>query len=190
MNESSSRVVALSLAAWLGVFAFACNKNDAPAKTPENATGGPPPASSAPLAGPSDLGAKGPGLQSTTLNVSEDIARLCQLPAPKQQANFSYDSSSIADDDKDLLTAIAKCLSDGPLKGRKLSLVGRADPRGENEYNMSLGGARADSVRRYLGSLGVEENRLSTTSRGEIDATGTDEAGWARDRRVDITLAN
>jgi hypothetical protein len=27
-----------------------------------------------------------------------------------------------------------------------------------------------------------------TTSRGAIDATGTDEASWQRDRRVDVTL--
>jgi len=29
---------------------------------------------------------------------------------------------------------------------------------------------------------------MSTTSRGEMDATGTNEPGWALDRRVDIEL--
>jgi hypothetical protein len=29
-----------------------------------------------------------------------------------------------------------------------------------------------------------------TTSRGEMDATGTDEPGWSKDRRVDVVLAN
>jgi hypothetical protein len=28
------------------------------------------------------------------------------------------------------------------------------------------------------------------TSRGEMDATGTNEAGWAHDRRVDVELGN
>jgi hypothetical protein len=27
-----------------------------------------------------------------------------------------------------------------------------------------------------------------TTSRGELDATGTDDASWTKDRRVDIVL--
>jgi hypothetical protein len=27
-----------------------------------------------------------------------------------------------------------------------------------------------------------------TTSRGEMDATGTDEASWEKDRRVDVLL--
>ncbi len=86
--------------------------------------------------------------------------------------------------------ALARCLSQGALKGRGLELTGRADPRGEPEYNMSLGESRADSVRRYLHDLGVQAERLRATSRGEIDATGTDESGWAYDRRVDIDLAN
>jgi len=89
-----------------------------------------------------------------------------------------------------VLSAIAQCLSQGALRGSNVSLTGRADARGEDEYNMTLGEARADSVRRYLHDLGVQQERLRATSRGEIDATGADEAGWARDRRVDIDLAN
>ena len=101
-----------------------------------------------------------------------------------------FDSATIGDDDKAVLAAVAKCLTEGALQGKSVSLVGRADPRGEDEYNMSLGGSRSDAVRKYMHDLGVQRERLGATSRGEIDATGTDEAGWARDRRVDIELAN
>jgi hypothetical protein len=31
---------------------------------------------------------------------------------------------------------------------------------------------------------------MATTSRGEMDAKGTDERSWSQDRRVDILLAN
>jgi len=55
---------------------------------------------------------------------------------------------------------------------------------------MSLGGTRADAVKRFLHEMGLEDGRVATTSRGELDATGTDEAGYARDRRVDIGLGN
>jgi peptidoglycan-associated lipoprotein len=81
-------------------------------------------------------------------------------------------------------------MSEGALKGKAVALVGRADARGEMEYNMSLGEARADSVRRYLHDLGVQHERVSATSRGEMDAMGKDETGYALDRRVDIDLAN
>ncbi len=53
---------------------------------------------------------------------------------------------------------------------------------------MSLGQRRADSVEQYLQRHGVVQSRTASTSRGALDATGTDEAGWAHDRRVDVAL--
>jgi peptidoglycan-associated lipoprotein len=127
-------------------------------------------------------------VETGNLHVSDAIVRACNLPRPSVNPNFEFDSSTIGPDDKVVLAALAKCLTDGALKGRAVSLVGRCDPRGEMEYNMSLGGARADSVKRYLGDMGIEAKRVSASSRGELDATGTDEATWAVDRRVDIDL--
>ena len=89
---------------------------------------------------------------------------------------------------QDSLVALADYIKTGKLKGRSLLLVGHADPRGEDDYNMALGGRRADSVRNALQALDVEQNRLDVTSRGELEATGVDEAGWAKDRRVDVKL--
>jgi peptidoglycan-associated lipoprotein len=129
-------------------------------------------------------------VETPGLHVSEEIARACALPKQDVAPSFEYDSAAIGEQDRAVLAAIAKCLSEGPLKGRGLALTGRADPRGEPEYNMSLGESRADSVSRYLHDLGVQADRLRATSRGEIDATGTDEQTWAHDRRVDIDLAN
>jgi peptidoglycan-associated lipoprotein len=130
------------------------------------------------------------GLETPALHVSNEIARLCDLPKQQSTANFDFDSDAIGDADRVVLSSLARCLSEGALKGRGLELTGRADARGEPEYNLSLGESRAESVRRYLHDLGVQADRLRATSRGEMDATGTDEAGWAYDRRVDIDLAN
>jgi peptidoglycan-associated lipoprotein len=125
------------------------------------------------------------------VNVDGDIIKACNLKfeniedAPK----FDYDSESLTQGEKSVLEAIAKCLTTGPLKGRAVDLVGRADPRGETEYNMTLGAKRARSVHSFLGQLGVPGDKLHDTSRGELDATGTDEVGWRKDRRVDVRLA-
>jgi peptidoglycan-associated lipoprotein len=67
-------------------------------------------------------------------------------------------------------------------------LTGHTDPRGEVEYNLALGHRRAGSVAAYVEGHGVARAHLATTSHGELDATGTDEAGWARDRKVDVSL--
>ncbi|MBS2013370.1 MAG: OmpA family protein [Deltaproteobacteria bacterium] len=134
---------------------------------------------------------EGPGLQTANLSISETITKTCGI-APradgKTSPSFEYDSAALGEDDRRLLAEVAKCLTEGPLRGKGVTLVGRADPRGEPEYNFTLGGSRADTVHRYLVDLGVGRDRLVATSRGELDATGKDEAGWAKDRRVDVEL--
>jgi peptidoglycan-associated lipoprotein len=132
-----------------------------------------------------------PPIMTTNLSVSDEIASTCGIPPRtegKVAPSFEFDSAALGDDDRQMLALVAKCLTEGALRGRSVSLVGRADPRGENEYNMTLGGSRANSVQRYMVDLGVGRDKLHPTSRGELDATGTDEAGWAKDRRVDIEL--
>jgi peptidoglycan-associated lipoprotein len=142
-----------------------------------------------------------PGTTSTTgapvvrtetshVNVAEDLARACQLHFSDvpQAPRFDFDQSELRADDDVVLEQIAKCLTTGPLRGRSIRLVGRADPRGEIEYNFALGGMRAAAVDGYLRALGVDPGRIEQTSRGKLDATGTDEASWERDRRVDIDL--
>jgi len=87
-----------------------------------------------------------------------------------------------------MLGQVARCLAEGPLKDRKVVLTGRADPRGEPEYNMGLGGSRSDSVKRYLIDLGVAESIIKASSRGQVIENGYDEASFAADRRVDIDV--
>jgi peptidoglycan-associated lipoprotein len=130
------------------------------------------------------------GLNTSGLHVSDAIARACNLPKRATAPQFDFDSTTIGPDDREVLGILARCLSEGALKGKALVLTGRADARGEIEYNMSLGESRADSVRRYLHDLGVGHERVTASSRGELDAVGTDEAGYALDRRVDIALAD
>lgn len=133
-----------------------------------------------------------PSTSSGTVNVSDDVARRCQLrfanvdEAPK----FGFDDAELLPSDRDVLQQVAECLLRGPLQGRTVQLVGRADPRGTDEYNLGLGTRRAETVRTYLQRLGVPASRLSPTTRGEIDASGSDEPGWKRDRRVDLQLVN
>jgi peptidoglycan-associated lipoprotein len=67
-----------------------------------------------------------------------------------------------------------------------VSLTGRTDPRGTEEYNLALSDKRAQSVKARMGQLGVSTD-MKINARGEMDATGKDEAGWAKDRRVDVS---
>ena len=122
-------------------------------------------------------------------HVANDLRALCNLPTPKEAPKFDFDASDLTATDREVLQGLAKCMTDGPMKGKSVRLVGHADPRGETEYNMALGAKRADGVKSFLSGLGVAETRLHQTSRGELDAKGTDEESWLMDRRVDIEAA-
>lgn len=122
------------------------------------------------------------------VNVSQDVRLICNIDDSEKSPKFDFDSSSLSSTDREVLQLVAKCMTEGPLKGKNVQLVGRADARGETEYNMGLGESRATAAHKYLTTLGVGNERLSETSRGELDATGKDEEGYRKDRRVDIRL--
>lgn len=123
---------------------------------------------------------------AANVHISEEILRACNIP--DADAYFAFDSSRLTSFDGAPLDAVASCFTNGPLAGRKMQLVGHADPRGPADYNMTLGQSRADSVATYLEGRGLGSAVITTTSRGAMDATGRNETGWAHDRRVDVLL--
>jgi peptidoglycan-associated lipoprotein len=123
---------------------------------------------------------------AANVTIADDIRRACRIP--DAEAYFTFDSSAVTTKSKSPLDAVATCVIRGPLSGKSLRLIGHADPRGAADYNMTLGQARADAVAAFLSAKGVDRAHTSTTSRGALDAVGTNEATWAADRRVDITL--
>jgi peptidoglycan-associated lipoprotein len=168
-------------AAIIALLASACgNDKQVPPQTPSDV------ATKAPAPPPADVTPNTP--TAANVAVSPDILRACGLSA--DQAFFAFDSAHLGSGDRTPLDAVATCFTRGPLAGRSMKLIGRADPRGTADYNMTLGLSRADAVAAYLDSHGLPASHTPTTSRGAMDATGTDESGWARDRRVDVVLAN
>jgi peptidoglycan-associated lipoprotein len=171
----------------IGALATACSSTppkDAKAPLPVQSAAAPqtPPKSvaSAPPAEPDSPTA-------SSVHVDDAILKACGIQAPK--AFFAFDSARVQTQDTSILDQIARCFSSGPLKDRSMRLVGHADPRGETEYNFVLGHSRADAVGGFLRSKGVDKGKMDSSSRGELDATGADESGWSRDRRVDVMLA-
>ncbi len=102
--------------------------------------------------------------------------------------HFDYDSRELPPDAKRVLQRLATCVTTGTLKRSKVLLTGHCDPRGEYEFNMVLGAERAENVKGMLIGLGVQAARVTTSSRGKLDATGSDESSWAQDRRVDVEI--
>jgi peptidoglycan-associated lipoprotein len=104
----------------------------------------------------------------------------------KRTIYFDFDSSEIKGEGTDIVAAHAKYLA--KMGGMKIRLEGHTDERGSREYNIGLGERRAQAVRRALLLQGAAEGQISTVSYGEERpaAAGSDEAAWAKNRRVEI----
>jgi len=66
-----------------------------------------------------------------------------------------------------------------------ITIEGHCDERGTREYNLALGERRANSVKDYLITLGVNPSRVDTISYGKERpvAIGSTNAAWAQNRR-------
>jgi peptidoglycan-associated lipoprotein len=120
------------------------------------------------------------------INLDALLTQQCGIG--EARAFFAFDSAALRSRAEPMLEALATCLTNGPLSGRKLRVTGRADPRGPEDYNAELGLARARAIATYLTEAGMAQENIQVVSVGEDEATGTEEQGWAWDRRVDISL--
>lgn len=101
---------------------------------------------------------------------------------------FDYDQYALRADAREVLARQAAWLRSYPQM--KATIEGHADERGTREYNIALGVRRAQAVKDFLVSQGVEAARLETISYGKerpIDP-GTGEAAWSRNRNGHTVL--
>jgi peptidoglycan-associated lipoprotein len=120
--------------------------------------------------------------------IDEDLSKSCGL----MRTYFAFDSSTLSPEDKAALRNVAECLGKPELEGLQLSIVGRADARGNTAHNADLAQKRAESVQKLLLDAGIAVDRLSISSRGASGAVGTDKPedpySHGYDRRVDVVL--
>jgi peptidoglycan-associated lipoprotein len=184
--NAASRLFTSALLASPMIFVAACGSDPPKPQTANNASAAPTSTSADSNKSASSATSKNDDPGKSAVSIDPAIIKACGISA--DAAHFDYDSSRVRTEDDRTLGAVATCFASGPLKGRQLRLIGHADPRGDSEYNVVLGQARADAISRYVNSKGLSKAQTASTSRGAMDATGTDDAGWSRDRRVDLML--
>ena len=72
------------------------------------------------------------------------------------------------------------------------TIYGHTDNVGKSEENLKLSQRRAESVKRFLGSLGVDSKRLTAVGKGDTEpkADNNLEEGRLINRRVEVQLTN
>ena len=117
-------------------------------------------------------------------------------PAPAAATKVTYAADAFFDFDKSVLKAEGKAKLDdlvGKVKGINLEViiaVGHTDAVGTDAYNQKLSVRRAEAVKAYLVSKGIEKNRVYTEGKGEKQpvADNKTKEGRAKNRRVEIEV--
>jgi outer membrane protein OmpA-like peptidoglycan-associated protein len=101
---------------------------------------------------------------------------------------FDVDSSTIDSGGRDTLEEVAGVLDQ--YDKTAVVIQGHTDSTGSEEHNQALSERRADSVRGYLASRGVDGGRIVAVGMGEgyPVASNDSENGRRQNRRVDILL--
>jgi OOP family OmpA-OmpF porin len=123
-----------------------------------------------------------------------------QTPPPKRPGvvnqKITYAADAFFDFDKSVLKPEAKSKLDdlvGKLRGINLEViiaVGHTDAIGSDAYNNKLSVRRAESVKAYLVSKGIEPNRVYTEGKGKKQPVADNKTaeGRAKNRRVEIEV--
>ena len=116
--------------------------------------------------------------------------------APAAASKVTYAADAFFDFDKAVLKHEGKAKLDdlvGKVKGINLEViiaVGHTDSVGADAYNQKLSVRRAEAVKAYLVSKGIETNRVYTEGKGEAQpvADNKTKEGRAKNRRVEIEV--
>ncbi len=128
------------------------------------------------------------GLGSESLLDSELGALLTDLEL--KDVHFAFDRYDLTITAQTMLRENAEWLRANP--GMQIIVEGHCDERGSNEYNLALGERRAETVKNYLVSLGIDESRMRAISYGEempLDPA-SNEAAWAKNRRGHLLVVS
>lgn len=143
---------------------------------------------------PDDLKGAGGGANGTNLGGAGISSQgLGDINDPNSIAYFNstIEDTVFFDVDSYELNSSAKITLDSQVEWLRLRpqytilIEGNTDERGTQEYNLALGARRADAVRLYMISLGVEPSRITTVSYGKERpiALCSDESCFSQNRR-------
>jgi OOP family OmpA-OmpF porin len=101
---------------------------------------------------------------------------------------YDFDKATLKPEGKATLDKVAADL--GKIRLEVIIAVGNTDSVGSDAYNQALGQRRAQSVKAYLISKGVDGGRIYTESKGKSNpvATNATAEGRAKNRRTDIEV--
>lgn len=102
--------------------------------------------------------------------------------------NFPFDESTLTPESHDVLDRVARALQEAQWATVRFEVAGHTSAVGTAQYNMALSQRRAEAVRAYLVSRGVEDDRMVPRGYGQAEpifTEGTEGDAW-QNRRVEL----
>ncbi|MFA6368274.1 MAG: OmpA family protein, partial [Bacteroidales bacterium] len=101
---------------------------------------------------------------------------------------FENNSAELLPSSQSELNTLFELLSSN--KNIRIEISGHTDNVGKQDYNLELSTKRANSVKSYLESKGIESNRLESKGYGQTRpiADNQNEEGKARNRRTEFKI--
>lgn len=144
--------------------------------------------------GPNDPIASNETREGREKNRRVDITVIAEVRALDKMvftgaALFKRDSADLNDQAKDFLGKHLTARAQSK-RVKYIEIIGHTDDKWESDYNMELSKRRAESVRSYLVSQGVDRSKLITIGMGETTpiVSNNTRKGRAQNRRVEIFL--
>jgi peptidoglycan-associated lipoprotein len=118
------------------------------------------------------------------------VAAESSLKSSLEQVFFDFDSYTLSESARSALAKNAELIrKEG---SAKIRIEGHCDELGSDDYNLALGEKRAKAAQRYLESMGVASDQLSTISYGKERPAdqGHDDAARAKNRRDEFVVSS
>jgi len=101
---------------------------------------------------------------------------------------FEFGSDRLSPQARANLEEFARAMRDPSLAGTTFNVDGYTDAVGSDAFNQALSERRAESVVRYLESLGIDRSRLRAKGHGETDLRDPQDPFSGANRRVEATI--
>lgn len=126
---------------------------------------------------------------STVTEVFQDLRQSNKFSTLSQNIRFDVGSTELSSSSRRALSQMATEIKNSSGSFEKIRIAGLSDATGDGEKNLRISQARADNVRKYLISQGVEAEKLEAIGKGPATKSSeTTPEQNARDRRVDFEI--
>jgi outer membrane protein OmpA-like peptidoglycan-associated protein len=121
-------------------------------------------------------------IEPVEIKIEVDVVAL----AKQSTTYYPFNVDTLSESNKQNLQELIEYLNQNP--AAKITVFGNADRMGSESYNLGLSESRANKIKNYLVSEGIQASRIKTVAYGELKAKGETEEESVLSRCVEFGI--